>query len=54
MLSIFHYPHEIMEGIIKVYDLKRDPETKKTYYEPRRYFGSNVGKFYLPDGIGTA
>ena len=43
-----------MEGVDKVYDLKKDSDIKKTYYEPRGCLGTKIGKFDLPDGSGTA
>ena len=42
-----------MERLSKFYDMKKDPEAKKTYYEPRRYLVANVGKFDLPTSSGT-
>ena len=54
MLKISHKTHDIMEGVTKVYGMKRDPETKNTYGDTRRYPGTNVGKFDLPSVSGTA
>ena len=44
----------IIEGLDKVYNLKKDPDTNNNYYEPRRQLGTNVGNFDLPDGSVTA
>ena len=48
-----HEPSVIMERLSKFYDMKKDPEAKNTYYEPRRYLVANVGKFDLPTSSGT-
>ena len=54
IISIYHESHAILEVMSKVYDLKRDPETKKTYDEPMRYLGINFDEFDLPKVSGTA
>ena len=43
----------IIEGVDKVYELKNYIEMKKTYCDPRRYLGANVGNFDLPYGSVT-
>ena len=53
-MVILHEAVSIMEGVDKVYDLKKDSDIKKTYYEPRGCLGTKIGKFDLPDGSGTA
>ena len=53
MLAISHEAGAIIKGVVKLYYMNKYPETKKTYYEPRRYLGANVGKFDLLDGSGT-
>ena len=52
MLEILHNSYTLIEYTAKVYYLKKDPETTKTYYETIRYLGENVGKFDLTDGSG--
>ena len=52
-MEISHEDHTIMEGVEKVYNLKKDKDTKKTYCEPRMHPSTNVCKFDLPDGSGT-
>ena len=54
MLVISHVARSIMEGVTKLYDLNKYPETNNTYYYPMRYLGTNIGKFDLPDGNGNA
>ena len=54
MLTIYNDPHTIMEGVTNVYDLKSYTQTKNTYYESRRYLGTNFGKFLILDGSGSA
>ena len=54
MLAISHEAGAIIKGVVKLYYMNKYPETKKTYYEPGRYLVVNIGKFYPPDGSGTA
>ena len=43
-----------MEGVAKLYDLNKDPDSKKTYDELRRYIGKNFGNFDLHNGSVTS
>ena len=48
MLAIYHESHAIVEGVSKMFVLKKVIDTKKTYYSPKRYPLPNFGKFCLP------
>ena len=50
---ISHKYSAIMQGVDKVYILKEDHNTKKTYYETRRYLVAKVGNHNLPYGSVT-
>ena len=54
MKEISYEAHTIMEGVAKVYNINKDPDTKKTYYGPRMYLDNNVSNFGPPHGSGTA
>ena len=54
MLVVSHEYSTIMQGVAEFYDLKKYPETNNNCYEPRRYLGSNVSQFDLPNVSGTA
>ena len=45
MLVVLCKSSKIMEGVAKVYILKKVNETKNNYFKPRSYIGANVGKF---------
>ena len=53
IIEISHKPHDTIEDVAKVFDLKKYTDTKQTYYCPNRYLGSITGKFYLTGGSGT-
>ena len=53
ILVVLHMASTIIEGVDKVYELKNYIEMKKTYCDPRRYLGANVGNFDLPYGSVT-
>ena len=54
MKEISYEAHTIMEDVAKVYNINKDPDTKKTYYGPRMYLENNVSNFGPPHGSGTA
>ena len=42
-----------MEGVSKVYDLKRYQDNKKTYNELEMFFITNIDRFGIPYGSGS-
>ena len=53
MLVVSNESIKIMGYVAKVYELKKELKTKKTYYDAPRYLDANVGKFNLPAGSDT-